>query len=435
MGESVLVIGLGRIGLPVSLVMADAGLSVRGIDVSQSTVQGLQRGEVPFDEPGLPELLSSTLERTFTPLTWDEVQDSNLSDVGTIVITIGIHVLPFPEPADLTLLHQIISELHSRDIIRGRVIILRTTLPVGTTRQISEHISELTGLEEGVDFHTAFIPERLVEGVAIKEERTLPKIIGPMQESTLALVRPIFKAIGGSLIPVSTPEIAEFIKLIDNAWRHTRFAFSNDAAMAAEAAGVDIIEAIQAANQEYDRNSVALPGPVSGYCLGKDPIIFEYAFQEVTPQREVPSVWMTSLLSSQNLVPWVVDRIKGRRVLLAGCTFKENIDDFRMSFTLNLTKACLEKGFEVHLCDPFLNKNAYTQVWPEVADRVIGMSNNIGQTLEDRWDTVVLAVRHDGFDQHEEALSGQGQVIDLWNLYRGSSIPNRIGLGSTGRSD
>ena len=435
MGKGILVIGLGRIGLPVSLVMADVGLSVRGVDVSHSTVQGLQRGEVPFDEPGLPELLSSTLDRTFTPYTWDDIQTSDLSDVGTIIVTIGIHVLPFPEPADLTLLHHIISELHSRDGIRGRTIILRTTLPVGTTRQISEHISVLTGLEEGVDFHTAFIPERLVEGVAIKEERTLPKIIGPMQESTLALVQPIFKAIGGSLIPVSTPEIAEFIKLIDNAWRHTRFAFANDAAMAAEAAGVDIIEAIQAANQEYDRNSVALPGPVSGYCLGKDPLIFEYAFQEVTPERDVPSVWMTALRSSQNLVPWVVDRIKGQRVLLAGCTFKENIDDFRMSFTLNLTKACLEKGLEIHLCDPYLNKNAYTQVWPEVADRVIGMSNDLGQALEERWDTIVLAVRHDGFDQHEDVLSKQGQVIDLWNLYRGSSIPNRIGLGSTGRSD
>ena len=435
MGEGVLVIGLGRIGLPVSLVMADVGLSVRGVDVSRSTVQALQRGEVPFDEPGLPELLSSNLDRTFTPSIWDDVQAADLVDVGTIVVTIGIHVLPFPEPADLALLHHIIAELHSRDSIDGRVIILRTTLPVGTTRQISEHISALTGLEDGVGFHTAFIPERLVEGVAIKEERTLPKIIGPMHESTLGRVQPIFEAIGGSLIPVSSPEVAEFIKLIDNAWRHTRFAFSNDAAMAAEAVGVDIIEAIQAANQEYDRNSVALPGPVSGYCLGKDPIIFEYAFQDVTPKREVPSVWMTALRSSQNIVPWVIERIEGRRILLAGCTFKENIDDLRMSFTLNLTKACLEEGLEVHLCDPYLNKNAYTQVWPEVADRVVGMSTDLGQTLNDKWDTIVLAVRHDGFDKYEDALSKQGRVIDLWNIYRGSSIQNRIGLGSTGRAE
>ena len=435
MGEGVLVIGLGRIGLPVSLVMADTGLSVFGIDVSSSAVEALRRGEVPFEEPELPELLATTLDDTFTPMTWDDVQAADLVGVETIVITIGIHVLPFPDPPDLTLLHHIMAELHARDAIQGRVIILRTTLPVGTTRKISEHISALTGLEEGVGFYTAFIPERLVEGVAIKEERTLPKIIGPMHQTTLDRVRPIFEAIGGPLIPVSTPEVAEFIKLIDNAWRHTRFAFANDAAMAAEASGVDIIEAIHAANQEYDRNSVALPGPVSGYCLGKDPVIFEYAFQDVTPKRDVPSVWMTALRSSQNLVPWVIERIVGRRVLLAGCTFKENIDDLRMSFTLNLTKACLEEGFEVHLCDPYLNKNAYTQVWPEVADRVVGMSNDLGQTLNDEWDTIVLAVRHDGFEQHEAALAGQGRIIDLWNLYRESSLQDRIGLGSTGRAE
>ena len=227
-------------------------------------------GAAPFEEPGLGALLERHVGQRFRPMAWSETTEADLSDVEWVVLTVGVHDLPFPEPANLATLHGVVAALIEREALRGRTMILRTTLPVGTTHAIASHVEERHGLIEGEDYHLAFVPERLVEGQAIEEERRLPKIVGPMSHGALVAAEALFSKIGGRVIPVAGPKEAEFVKLIDNAWRHTRFAFANDAAVAASAMGVDVIDVIEAANADYDRNAVARPGPVSGYCLGKD---------------------------------------------------------------------------------------------------------------------------------------------------------------------
>jgi len=431
MQDEVLVIGLGRIGLPVALVTADSGLVVRGVDASDISIASLKDRKAPFEEPGLSELIEKHAGKNFLPMTWDDATTADFANVRWIVVTIGVHVLPWPEPADLSIIYSVINGLMQRDGLKGRTLILRTTLPVGTTSLIADHIEETTDLVIGKDFNLAFIPERLVEGMAISEERSLPKIIGPVNAEALTEAKELFSHIGGGLIEMSNSDSAEFVKLIDNAWRHTRFAFANDAAVAASANGVDIIEVINAANQDYDRNSVALPGPVSGYCLGKDPLIFEYAFQNVEPKRELPSVWLTALRSSQALVPWTASRVKGNRILVAGLSFKEDVDDFRMSFSEPLIEALLDVGHEVSVCDPELGRNAYTQLWPNVANRVSVSGTDLTVMLNDaEYDTVIMAVRHSVWKDSGADLVGKGLIIDLWNSYRNMSGIERIGLGS-----
>ncbi len=431
MEGEVLVIGLGRIGLPVALVTADSGLVVRGVDASEVSIASLKDRKAPFEEPGLSELIEKHAGKNFLPKTWDEATTVDFVNVRWIVVTIGVHVLPWPKPADLSILHSIIDGLMQRDGLKGRTLILRTTLPVGTTSLIAQHIEQTTGLVVGKDFNLAFIPERLVEGMAISEERSLPKIIGPVNPEALTEAKELFSHIGGGLIEMSNSDSAEFVKLIDNAWRHTRFAFANDAAVAASANGVDIIEVINAANQDYDRNSVALPGPVSGYCLGKDPLIFEYAFQNVEPKRELPSVWLTALRSSQALVPWTVDRVKGSRILVAGLSFKEDVYDFRMSFSEPLIESLLDAGHEVSVCDPELGRNAYTQLWPNVDTRISNSGTDLSMMLnEDKYDTIIMAVRHSIWNDSGADLVGKGLIIDLWNSYRNVPAMERIGLGS-----
>ena len=431
MSNDVLIVGLGRIGLPVALVIADTGLRVHGIDADAEHVAALHLKRAPFEEPGLVSLLDAHSGSSFNASTWDDVVAEELCDVRWIVLTIGVHVLPFPEPADMSLLHAIAAELVACDVLSGRTLILRTTLPVGATRAFGEHIAANHGLKAGIDYELAFVPERLVEGQAIAEERTLPKIVGPHDPRALDEVAHLFGRIGGQIIPVKGPEEAEFVKLIDNSWRHTRFAFANDAALAASAVGVDILDVISAANEDYERNSVALPGPVSGYCLGKDPVIFEYAMQGVEERNGLPSVWMTALRSSGQLVEWTVNRCIGPRVLVAGLTFKENIDDMRMTFSEPLIDSLLALGHDVDVCDPNLGANAYTRLWPSVVDRINQSGTDIeGMLAATNYDSVVVAVRHDEFLGLKDSLSNQGRVIDLWNLYRG--LDGRIGLGSEG---
>lgn len=431
MSNDVLIVGLGRIGLPVALVAADTGLRVHGIDADAEHVAALRLKQAPFEEPGLARLLDAHSGSSFGASTWDGIAAEDLRDVRWIVLTIGVHVLPFPEPADMSLLHAIAAELVARDALSGRTLILRTTLPVGATRAFGEHIAANHELKAGVDYELAFVPERLVEGQAIAEERSLPKIVGPHDPRALDEVTDLFGRIGGRIIAVKGPEEAEFVKLIDNSWRHTRFAFANDAALAASAVGVDVLDVISAANEDYERNSVAQPGPVSGYCLGKDPVIFEYAMQGVAERSGLPSVWMTALRSSEQLVDWTVNRCVGPRVLVAGLTFKENIDDMRMTFSEPLIESLLARGHSVDVCDPNLGTNAYTRLWSGVAQRVGQSGTDIESMLAGtRYDSVVIAVRHDEFLNLEQALAGQGRVVDLWNLYRG--LDGRIGLGSDG---
>jgi nucleotide sugar dehydrogenase len=431
MQGEVLVVGLGRIGLPVALVMADSGYIVRGVDSSTDGIKLLSDGIAPFKEPGLDDLLSKHHGNNFYPITWEESSSELFRNIRWVVVTIGVHNLPWPEPADLSILYSVIESLHEKNCLKDRTIILRTTLPVGTTKIIADWIESTYELIVGTDFNLAFIPERLVEGMAIMEERTLPKIIGPCNENALEEAKILFSSIGGNLIEMSTPEGAEFVKLIDNAWRHTRFAFANDAALAASANGVDITEVIAAANRDYDRNTVALPGPVSGYCLGKDPLIFEYAFQNIEPKRELPSVWLTALKSSQSLVPWTVNQVKGPNVLVAGLSFKENIDDFRMAFSEPLIESLLKSGFEVSVCDPNLKENMYTQLWPSIEGKINHQEKDLSKLLELKtWDTIIIAVRHDIWKDIGDSLKNQGLIIDLWNMYNNVEGLNRIGLGS-----
>ena len=142
-------------------------------------------------------------------------------------------------------------------------------------------------------------------------------------------------------------------------------------------------------------------------------------------------MWLTALRSSQALVPWTIERVKGNRVLVAGLSFKEDVDDFRMAFSEPLIESLLDAGHEVSVCDPELGRNAYTQLWPNVASRVVSSGTDLSVMLnEEKFDTVIMAVRHSIWKGSGADLVGKGLIIDLWNSYRNISGIERIGLGS-----
>jgi len=282
------VIGLGRIGLPLALVAADAGIDVTGIDIKKELIGGLLNKKVPFYEPYMEELLKKHCQKNFYPkLQEDAVND--IEGAGYIIITIGTEFVKYPQKPSIDRLFSIIDDLLQIGI-RDKTVIIRVTLPIGYTDKIRKKIEE-TGLKEGKDFYLAFVPERIMEGKAIEEEKTLPKIIGCYSDESFKKVSEFFKKVGGGIIRVTNPRTAEFIKLIDNAWRNTRFAFANELAFLAEENEIDVLEAIECANKGYERNQIPIPGPVSGYCLGKDPYILEGAFEKVVKKRGFNSLW------------------------------------------------------------------------------------------------------------------------------------------------
>jgi len=414
----VCIFGLGRIGLPISLVCADSGMNVTGIDINKDLISDLRDGKAGFDEPGLQEILDRNLGGNFIPKAQDEDIKEDVGEAEYVVLAVGTGFAKYPEEPDLSTLYSIIGQLMNIGL-KDKTLILRVTLPIGTSEDVVGLIEEKTDLREGEDFWFAFVPERIMEGRAVEEERNLPKIIGARSEIGFEKVERFFEKIGGELIRVSDPTTAEFIKLVDNSWRNTRFAFANELAYLAEEVGVDVTEAIGSANKGYDRNEIPKPGPVSGYCLGKDPYLLETSFEEIAERRGFNSTWFYGRKANDWLFDKVVDEVEGERVLVAGLSFKANIDDYRYSHSIEIVRKLLAESHEVIVSDPYFDKNEYTRLPDDLVGKVEGF-DSLEEALRDEVDTVVLATNHDDYVEFkfEEIVDNRDfMVIDLWNLH------------------
>jgi len=409
------VFALGRTGLPLSLVCADCGFDVIGIDINKELVDQIKAGKVPFYEPGMKELLTKHLNKKFFPSTkiTNDVKKSEY-----FVIAIGTKFSKYPEQGSLTNLYKVIDRIINTGV-KGKTLIFRVTLPIGTTDKIKQRI-EKAGYTEGEDFYLAFVPERLMEGRAIEEEKNLPKVIGCYNDRSFEKVKIFFEKIGGEIVKVSNPKIAEAVKLVDNSWRNMRFAFSNEIAFLSDDNKINVLEVIKAANKSYERNKIPLPGPVSGYCLGKDPYLLEMAYEKVIV-RGFNSVWFYARRANDWLYSKIVKEVKGKKVLVAGITFKQDIDDFRNSHTLELIDLLLEEDYKVTVTDPFLDKTTYTRLPKHIDKNVKKM--NFKEAIKNA-DTIIIATAHKEYrelalkDFIKNVKKGV-KIIDLWNIFEG----------------
>jgi nucleotide sugar dehydrogenase len=423
------VFALGRTGLPLSLVCADSGFDVIGIDINKELVQQIKDGKIPFNEPGMKELLKKHLNKKFFPSTiiTDDVKKSEY-----FVIAIGTRFSKYPERGSLANLYKVVDRIINADV-KGKTLIFRVTLPIGTTDKIKDRI-EKAGYKEGKDFFLAFVPERLMEGKAIEEEKNLPKVIGCYNDVSFEKVKKFFEKIGGEIVKVSDPKIAEAVKLVDNSWRNMRFAFSNEIAFLSDVNKINVMEVLRAANKGYERNKIPFPGPVSGYCLGKDPYLLEMAYEKIIV-RGFNSVWFYARLANDWMYNKIVKEVRGKKVLVAGITFKQDIDDFRNSHTLEIIDLLLDEDFDVTVTDPYLDKTTYTRLPKHIDKNVKKM--NFKEAIKNA-DTIIIATAHKEYkeialnDFIKKVKKGV-KIIDLWNIFEGKLEKNKdieyMGLG------
>ena len=411
------IFGLGRIGLPISLVCADSGYHVTGIDINKQLINSIKKGDLAFKEQGMKTLLAKHLNKNFFPKHQEDGVEADLKQANYIMLAVGTGFAKYPEKPNLSTLYSIIGQITATGL-EGKTIILRVTLPIGTTDDIKNLIEKKTGLKEGKDFWFSFVPERTMEGKAIEEERKLPKIVGCYNDEGFRKVNSFFKKIGGNIVRASNPRTAEFIKLIDNSWRNTSFAFANELAFLADTNGVDVMEAIESANKGYKRNEIPCPGPVSGYCLGKDPYLLELAFEETAEKRGFGSVWFYGRRANDWLNEKIVTDVKGKNILVAGLSFKENIDDYRYSHSIDIVRILLAKGYNVTVCDPFLNDNYYTTLPEDIKDKVKGYVS-LKDALIENFDTIIFTTRHDEYKKFDiKKIPKHVKIVDLWNMYK-----------------
>jgi len=426
------IFALGRTGLPLSLVSADSGFEVHGIDINKELVHQIQQGIAPFYEPMMDTLLTKHLHKNFFPKT--KIDDS-VKQSEYLILAIGTKFSRYPERASLTNLYTVIDQIRTMGV-KGKTIILRITLPIGTTDEIKQRI-EQDGLQEGKDFFLAFVPERLMEGKAVEEEKSLPKVIGCYNDASFKKVKYFFEKIGGDIVRVSNPKIAEFIKLMDNSWRNTCFAFANEVAFLSEANDLNGIEAIEAGNKGFQRNQVPSPGPVSGYCLGKDPYLLEVSFDKQLV-RGFNSVWFYGRQVNDWLCVKIAKEAVGKNVLVAGISFKENIDDFRNSHSIDIINLLKAEDFSIMVTDPYLDKGSYTHLPSYLDDSVkkCTFMEGIQQA-----DTIIFSTAHKEYrtidiKEFLRTVKKGAKVIDLWNIYRNKlEDAKQIQYTALGRGD
>jgi UDP-N-acetyl-D-mannosaminuronic acid dehydrogenase len=260
------VYGMGFVGLTLASVLANNGLVVAGIDTDPAVVETLKQGKPHFFENGLESLLLS-LQQTnpirFSSSASNLEADIHLITVGTPIDEKKRPILDYVVEATKTI---------AQYLKKNNLVVFRSTLPVGTTRQVLVPILEKgSGLEAGQDFYLAFAPERTVEGNALEELRTLPQVIGGINRASYDRAAKLFGKITNTVIEVESLEAAEMIKLMNNTYRDVVFSFANEVSNICDQFNINAFNLIEAANEGYPRNRIPLPSPgVGGPCLTKD---------------------------------------------------------------------------------------------------------------------------------------------------------------------
>ncbi|MCE9590361.1 MAG: nucleotide sugar dehydrogenase [Planctomycetes bacterium] len=346
------VLGLGYVGLPTASLLAGAGFHVMGVDINPDVVKALNQGKTNLKEAGLAMMVSAAFQsRNLVAAT--EPEPSH-----TFIICVPTPTLP-DHRVDLRAV-----ESATRSILphlrRGNLVILESTSPVGTTRDVVGRILAESGLEPGVDFDLCYCPERVLPGNTVAELVNNDRVIGGYTTQSAEAAKAIYERFCQGKLTLTDDKTAELCKLMENTYRDVNIALANVFANICESEGIDVWKAIQNANL-HPRVKILNPGPgVGGHCIPVDPwfLIQQY------PQH-------TQLLRAARLVNdgqgvrmldrlMETDRLRaGDKLTILGASYKADIDDPRESPAYLVADAAHARGVKVAIHDPLVVPGTY----------------------------------------------------------------------------
>ena len=354
---TMVVVGIGRVGLPLALSFADRGVHVLGVDRNPDHVEKVNSGILPFLEHGAEPLLKETLDLGTFEATTDS--EAAVAQADVVVLTVGTP-LNTDLRADTSQLVSALTEIGGA-LRPGTLVITRSTISPGTTeRVVVPKLEELSGLKTGHDLFMAFCPERIAEGRAVEELRELPEIIGGVDEASADLAEAVFRLLSpDKLINRTDPLSAELAKLFTNVYRYVNFALANEYALIAEHYERDAHEIIRILRDGYARAPIPMPGPAGGPCLSKDGY---FLIEELT----FPDFVMTAWKLNDSVPAHLVQRLRvgmkangvsmeSTKITVLGKAFKADIDDDRLSPSLRVIEMLERLGANVVVHDPYLS--------------------------------------------------------------------------------
>ena len=430
------VVGLGYAGLPLAIAFAEAGFRVVGIDVDEAKVDSINRGESYFDDVPTRSLAAvvgspvssdiggaraSSLDVNGGPRLSATTDFDSLNSADAVIICVPTPLSKIKDP-DLSYVITAAREISSR-LHEGVLVVLESTTYAGTTEEVILPIlrdDNGKSLEVGRDFFLAYSPERVDPGRKDWTVKTTPKIIGGVTEACLEVAKKLYGCAIDELVPVSSPKVAEMVKLLENTFRATNVALVNEIAIMCDRLGIDVWEVIDAAKTKPFGFMSFYPGPgLGGHCVPIDPQYLAWKLKTLNYNARFIQLAAEINLSMPGYVLGKISDLlnesrkplRGSRILVLGVAYKADVSDFRESPALDLIDLLQGKGAEVAYNDPHV-----PQI--EVGDSVMANTTLDEEALRNA-DCVVIATEHSSYDW-QWVVDNSHLIVDTRNATRHS---------------
>jgi len=353
------VIGLGYVGLPLAMEFAKAGFRVIGYDVSQRVIDTLMSGASHIQDVDSADVAATIAAGTFVATT----VESRLAECDAISIAV-------PTPLSKTRDPDMAYVLAAADAVQrhahpGLLVVLESTTYPGTTRELLQPRMEAAGLTVGEDVFLAFSPERVDPGNPIYQTHNTPKVVGGITPACVRTASALYQSCIETVVPVSSPEAAELVKLLENTFRAVNIGLVNEIAIVCDKLGVNVWEVIEAAATKPFGFMKFTPGPgIGGHCIPLDPHYLAWKMR--TLNYKTRFIDLASEINSQ-MPDYVVEKVsralndtakavRGSRILVLGVAYKRDIDDVRESPALDIIRLLEDRGAHVEFHDPFVSE-------------------------------------------------------------------------------
>jgi UDP-N-acetyl-D-glucosamine dehydrogenase len=401
------IIGLGYVGLPLAVEFANNSFTVLGIDIDKKRVAQLNGGEnyiADVSNKSLKQLVSSKKLSATNDF-------SVLTDIDVVIICVPTPLNKLNDP-DVSYILNVLDQL-TKYVHTDMLISLESTTYPGTTRELILPALEKRNLTVGKDFYLCFSPERIDPGNEHYQINNTPKIIGGITEKCTAVGKLLYESIIDSVVPVSSPEAAETVKLLENTFRSINIGLANEVAIMCEKLGVDVWEVIDAAATKPFGFMKFLPGPgLGGHCIPIDPhylawkmktLDYNARFIELAGEINTSMPLHVLELISSGLNQFQKP-INGSKILVLGVAYKRDIDDVRESPALDVMTLLEQGGAQVDYYDSYVPKIKWN-------------------------DTVVVLTDHSNID-YDLVKSESKLIVDTRNVFSGIKDSKIIRLGN-----
>jgi UDP-N-acetyl-D-glucosamine dehydrogenase len=423
------IVGLGYVGLPLARAFIDAGYRILGFDVDASKVERLLAGESYIGHLSSEWVVRCTEEKTFEPT----AEMSRLGEPDAILICVPTPLSESRDP-DLSYVEDTTREI-ARWMRPGQLIVLESTTYPGTTRDVMLPLLAASGLICGTDYYLAYSPEREDPGNPDFSAGSIPKVVGGYDSISLQLAEALYREAVSEVIPVSSCEVAEACKVLENTYRAVNIALVNELKKLFDRLGIDVWEVIDAAKTKPFGFQAFYPGPgLGGHCIPIDPFYLSW----VARKHDMPTRFIELTGEVNTSMPdYVVERValalndqgkpvKGSKICILGMAYKRDVDDPRESPSFRLLELLAARGAVLTYNDPHI------PVLPSMRHFQVPKLTSSRLTPEflAEQDCVLIATDHSAYD-YDQIVEHSRLVVDTRNATAGVTGEGATGGGAT----